>query len=109
MLLPVQAGAFFALGQRFFEQAQVGVSLIGATAAYAQDNNYLKFSGYTQVNAFASYTLAENLTLSLSINNLFDEIGLTEAEEGSVPANGIIRARTINGRNASLGLAYRFW
>jgi len=96
------------LARYFFEQAQVGVSLIGTTAAYAQDNNDLKFSGYTQVNAFASYTLAENLTLSLSINNLFDEIGLTEAEEGSVPANGIIRARTINGRNASLGLAYRF-
>ena len=56
----------------------------------------------------ASYNLAENLTVSLNINNLFDEIGLTEAEEGSVPANGIIRARTINGRNASLGLAYRF-
>ena len=96
------------LARYFFEQAQVGVSLIGTTAAYAQDNNDLKFSGYTQVNAFASYTLAENLTLSLSINNLFDEIGLTEAEEGSVPDNGIIRARTINGRNASLGLAYRF-
>ncbi|SEH56841.1 Outer membrane receptor proteins, mostly Fe transport [Rheinheimera pacifica] len=96
------------LARYFFEQAQFGVSIIGTTAAYAQDNNDLKFSGYTQVNAFASYNLAENLTVSLNINNLFDEIGLTEAEEGSVPANGIIRARTINGRNASLGLAYRF-
>ena len=35
-------------------------------------------------------------------------MSLVQAEEGSVPANGIIRARTINGRNASLGLAYRF-
>ncbi|HEY0924197.1 TonB-dependent receptor domain-containing protein [Rheinheimera pacifica] len=96
------------LARYFFEQAQLGVSIIGTTAAYAQDNNDLKFSGYTQVNAFASYNLAENLTVSLNINNLFDEIGLTEAEEGSVPDNGIIRARTINGRNASLGLAYRF-
>lgn len=96
------------LARYFFEQAQFGVSIIGTTAAYAQDNNDLKFSGYTQVNAFASYNLAENLTVSLNINNLFDEIGLTEAEEGSVPDNGIIRARTINGRNASLGLAYRF-
>lgn len=96
------------LARYFFEQAQLGVSLVGTTAAYAQDNNDLKFSGYTQVNAFASYNLAENLTVSLNINNLFDEIGLTEAEEGSVPDNGIIRARTINGRNASLGLAYRF-
>ena len=96
------------LARYFFDQAQLGLSLIGSTAAYAQDNNDLKFSGYTQVNAFASYNLAENLTVSLNINNLFDEIGLTEAEEGSVPANGIIRARTINGRNASMGLAYRF-
>jgi len=96
------------LARYFFEQAQVGVSVTGSTGAYAQDNNDLKFDGYTQFNAFASYDLVENLTVSLNINNVFDEIGLTESEEGSVPANGIIRARTINGRSVSLGLAYKF-
>ncbi|MDP5205992.1 TonB-dependent receptor, partial [Alishewanella sp. SMS9] len=52
--------------------------------------------------------LAQNLTLSLNVNNLFDTVGITEAEQGSVPANGIITARTINGRTASLGIRYQF-
>ena len=104
-----QADFIYSLIARYtFDQAQLGLSLIGTTAAYAQDNNDLKFSGYTQVNAFASYDLATNLTLSLNVNNLFDTIGITEAEQGSVPANGIITARTINGRTASLGLRYQF-
>jgi hypothetical protein len=39
---------------------------------------------------------------------LFDTVGLTEAEEGSVPANDIIRARSINGRTTSFTLNYQF-
>ena len=104
-----QADMLYSLMARYYlDKAQLGLSIIGTSDAYAQDNNDLKFSGYAQVNAFASYELAENLQLSVSINNLFDEVGLTEAEEGSVPANGIIRARTINGRTASIGLRYQF-
>lgn len=104
-----QADFIYSLLARYtLDKAQVGVSLVGTSAAYAQDNNDLKFSGYTQVNAFANYELAQNLTVSLNINNLFDTIGITEAEQGSVPANGIITARTINGRTASVGLRYQF-
>lgn len=104
-----QADMLYSLMARYYlDKAQLGLSVIGTSDAYAQDNNDLKFSGYAQVNAFASYELAENLQLSFNINNLFDEVGLTEAEEGSVPANGIIRARTINGRTASVGLRYQF-
>ncbi|GAB59132.1 TonB-dependent receptor domain-containing protein [Rheinheimera nanhaiensis] len=104
-----QADVLYSLMARYYlDKAQLGLSVIGTSDAYAQDNNDLKFSGYAQVNAFASYELAENLQLSFNINNLFDEVGLTEAEEGSVPANGIIRARTINGRTASVGLRYQF-
>lgn len=90
------------------DHGQLGVNLIGTTDAYAQDNNDLAFDGYTQVNAFASYYLTDALSLSLNVNNLFDQVGITEAEEGSVPANGIIRARTINGRTSSLTLKYTF-
>lgn len=104
-----QADLLYSLLARYYlEKTQLGLSIIGTSDAYAQDNNDLKFGGYAQVNAFASYNLAQNLDLSLNINNLFDKVGLTEAEEGSVPANGIIRARTINGRTASLGLRYQF-
>ncbi len=104
-----QADMLYSLLARYYlDKAQLGLSVIGSSAAYAQDNNELKFGAYAQVNAFASYNLAENLQLSLNINNLFDEVGITEAEEGSVPATGIIRARAINGRTASLGLRYQF-
>lgn len=104
-----QADLLYSLMARYYlDKAQLGLSVIGTSDAYAQDNNDLKFSGYAQVNVFASYDLAENLQLSVNINNLFDEVGITEAEEGSVPANGIIRARTINGRTASVGLRYQF-
>lgn len=104
-----QADLLYSLMARYYlDKAQLGLSVIGTSDAYAQDNNDLKFSGYAQVNVFTSYDLAENLQLSVNINNLFDEVGITEAEEGSVPANGIIRARTINGRTASVGLRYQF-
>ncbi|MDX1536487.1 TonB-dependent receptor domain-containing protein [Arsukibacterium sp.] len=104
-----QADMIYSLLARYtMDNAQVGISLVGTTDSYAQDNNDLKFSGYTQLNAFANYELAENLTLSLNINNLFDTIGITEAEQGSIPENGIITARTINGRTASVGLRYQF-
>ncbi len=91
-----------------FAQGSAGLSFIGTTDAYAQDNNDLKFDGYTAVNAFANYMLSDNLSVSLNINNIFDTVGITESEEGSVPANGIIRARTINGRTSSLTLRYDF-
>ncbi|WP_194441302.1 TonB-dependent receptor [Pseudoalteromonas sp. A520] len=92
-----------------FDKGAAGLSFIGTTDAYAQDSNDLEFDGYTQVNGFVSYNLSENLSLSLNVNNLFDTVGITEAEEGSVPDNDIIRARTINGRTTSLTLKYSFY
>lgn len=79
----------------------VGANLIGTTSSYAQDNAGLKLPGYRQVNAFASVRPAARLVFSLSVNNLFDVHGFTEAEEGLIPASGIVRARAINGRTIS--------
>lgn len=104
-----QADLVYSLMARYnFNQGSAGMSFTGTTDAYAQDNNDLKFDGYTSVSAFASYMLSDNLSVSVNINNIFDAVGITEAEEGSVPANGIIRARTINGRTSSLTLRYDF-
>lgn len=104
-----QADFIYSLITRYnYEQGSAGLSFIGTTDAYAQDNNDLKFDGYTQVNAFASYFLSESLSVSLNINNLFDTVGLTEAEEGSIPDNDIIRARAINGRTSSVTFKYTF-
>lgn len=104
-----QADLIYSLMARYnYEKGAAGVSFIGTTDAYAQDNNDLQFDGYTQVNGFVNYDLSENLNIALNVNNLFDTVGITEAEEGSVPENNIIRARTINGRTTSVTLKYAF-
>jgi outer membrane receptor protein involved in Fe transport len=104
-----QADFIYSLMGRYnFDKGSVGVNLIGTTESYAQDNNDLSFDGYTQVNAFASYQLTDMLSVALNVNNLFDTVGITEAEEGSVPDNNIIRARTINGRTTSATVKYEF-
>jgi outer membrane receptor protein involved in Fe transport len=87
---------------------RAGVNFIGTTDSYAQDNNDLVMPGYVQTNLFADYELTDGLKVSLNVNNAFDVIGLTESEEGSIPANGIIRARSIPGRTATVSLRYAF-
>jgi outer membrane receptor protein involved in Fe transport len=104
-----QADLVYSIMARYnFDQGSAGLSFIGTTDAYAQDNNDLEFDGYTQVNAFASYMLSDSFSVSLNVNNLFDTTGITESEEGSIPANDIIRARTINGRTSSVTFKYDF-
>lgn len=76
----------------------VGVNAIGTTDSYTQDSNQLKLPGYTQVNAFLAVRPINNVELALNASNLFDVFGYTEAEEGSIPGNGLVRARSIAGR-----------
>lgn len=92
------------------ERYTVGVNFIGTTDAYAQDNNQLVMPGFVQTNLFATYYLTDSLSLGLNVNNLFDKLGLTEVEEGSIVDGGdnIIRARSIAGRSSTLTLRYEF-
>lgn len=92
------------------EHWTLGANLIGTTDAYTQDNNQLKMPGYTQVNLFADYRLAENWVVGLNVNNLFDTFGITEAEEGAIVdgTENIIRARSIPGRTISASVRYEF-
>jgi outer membrane receptor protein involved in Fe transport len=87
---------------------EIGASVIGTTDSYTQDDNDLVMPGYVYVNPYASVQVARGLSLSLAVNNVFDTFGLSESEEGSIPANGVIRARGITGRTASLTLRYSF-
>ncbi len=98
----------YSLGAK--KQHNVGFSLIGTTKSFAQDNNELIMPGYLYVNPFVSFELTEGLSAMLNVNNLFNTIGITEVEEGSITENtdNIVRARSINGRTTSLTLAYRF-
>jgi outer membrane receptor protein involved in Fe transport len=86
----------------------VGANVIGTTSSFAQDDNQLKLPAFTQVNAFLSVRPIDRVQLSVNANNLFDVRGFTESEEGSIPANGIIRARSINGRTISAAVKFEF-
>lgn len=94
--------------QLIFDRVTLGANVIGTTDSYAQDTNQLKMPGFTQVNGFFSIRPAEKVTLTVNANNIFDVIGITEAEEGSIPANGIVRARSITGRTISAAVRFDF-
>lgn len=85
-----------------------GVNAYGTTNSYVQDRNLLKMPGYTVFNGFLQYRPGERMTLSLNANNLFDKAGLVEVNEGSIPANGIVTARTVNPRTVSASVRLGF-
>lgn len=106
-----QAALIFNLAPAYrFGRHAVGLSFIGTTQSYAQDNNELIMPGYTYVNGFVDFNIIDNLFLSLNVNNLFNTIGVTESEEGSIVPNqeNVVRARSITGRSTTASLRYTF-
>ncbi|WP_191858168.1 TonB-dependent receptor [Hanstruepera ponticola] len=92
------------------KQNAVGLSFIGQTKAYAQDTNELVMPGFMIVNGFVNVGITKDLFVNLSANNIFDSIGVTEVEEGSITEgqDNYVRARPLPGRSMSLALQYRF-
>jgi outer membrane receptor protein involved in Fe transport len=86
----------------------VGVNVIGTTSSYAQDSNQLKLPAYTLVNAFVQVRPIENVQLMLNVNNLFNTLALSDSEQASIPASGVILGRAYAGRTASATLRYTF-
>jgi len=86
----------------------VGANIVGTTDSYTQDSNQLKLPGFTQVNAFLSVRPIPRVQLSVNANNVFNQAGFTEAEDATIPANGLVRARSINGRTVSASLRFSF-
>ena len=104
-----QADYFFNITPQYSSDAwTVGLNFVGTDEVYVQDNNDLKFDSYIVTNLFTNYFVNENLTLSLNVNNLFDEEGFTEGEQGSAVAGDLVAVRPINGRTTSLTLRYDF-
>ena len=99
---------YYATPQVDLGRFSIGANMFGNTSSFAQDNNLLKLPGYVTVNAFAQYQATDRVLISLNSNNLFNTLALTEAEEGTIPANGIIRARALNGRTTSLTVRFSF-
>ncbi|NNU16225.1 TonB-dependent receptor [Parvularcula sp. ZS-1/3] len=90
------------------ERWTVGANVFGTDEVFIQDNNDLSFDAYNIVSVYGRFDITENISVSADVNNLFDEEGFTEGEEGSAVAGDFVRIRPINGRNASLTLSYRF-
>ena len=89
-----------------FGPLEIGASVIGTTKSYAQNDNQVELPGFMVVNPFASYALSDKLQVLLSVNNLFDKTGYTEAEgQGNLTNNPLFIARSINGRSAKATLA----
>jgi outer membrane receptor protein involved in Fe transport len=86
----------------------VGANIVGTTDSYTQDSNQLKLPAFAQVNAFLAFRPIERVELGLNATNLFNASGYTEAEEGSIPANGIVRARSIAGRTVLASVRFDF-
>ena len=91
-------------------KADFGLSFIGTTKVYSQNDNKITLPGYVYVNAFASYQIAKGLALSATVSNIFDTLGYTEAEGTSFVDNSTnyMRARPITGRLSKMSLTYSF-
>ena len=88
-----------------------GFSAIGTSSSYAQDDNQLKFNGYVLINPFVSYKFSKLIYMSLNGNNIFNTLGITESEEGSIKdnaTNNIVRARSVTGRTVSATIGFNF-
>lgn len=86
----------------------IGANLTGVTSSYAQDVNKLKMPAYTIVNAFVQYRPFDRVQLSLNASNLFNALALTEITQGSIPASGVVLARTMAGRTVSGAIRFSF-
>ena len=99
-----------ATGAYSFGALRVGTNVVGTSESFAQFDNQLVLPGYVIVNPFATYDVTPDLSVALNVNNVFDTFAVTESEEGSIAPNttNILRARTLNGRTASVTLRYTF-
>jgi outer membrane receptor protein involved in Fe transport len=94
----------------FESKANLGLSFVGQTKSYTQDDNKLVMKGFMIMNLFGEVKIINGLSLNLSVNNLLNTLAFTEAEEGSITAGAVnyIRARPMPGRSISSGLTYKF-
>jgi len=105
-----QADYFFNITPSYTaDNWDIGLNFVGTDEVFVQDNNDLKFDSYVVTNMFVNYYVNDNFSVSLNSNNLFDEEGFTEGEEGSAVSGDLIRVRPINGQTTSLSLRYNFF
>ena len=89
---------------KFSKTNSAGLSFMGQTQAFAQDNNQLVMNGFVLINGFVELGITKGLSLNISGNNLLDTLAITEVEEGSITENTVnyVRARPFPGRSISM-------
>jgi outer membrane receptor protein involved in Fe transport len=79
---------------------------------FANDENSIELPPYTKLDAGIQYVLNENWSAQLNVDNLSNEVGLTEGNPRTdVGAGGIgqlYNARTLVGRSLTLAVRYSF-
>ena len=83
----------------------LGASIVGTSASKDDGPTgalTITLPAYATVNAFASYSVTQSMTLSLGVNNLLNQIGYTESNDGRGAA------RSVNGRTTKATLKYAF-
>ena len=93
------------------KQHSFALSVLGTSKSYAQDDNDLVMPAYAYFNLIGRAGLTKGLSLVLSVNNIFDTVGITEVEgngDGAFGSNRLVRARSISGRSSTLSLQYKF-
>jgi len=88
----------------------LGMSLVGTTKVYSQDDNSVVLPGFAYVNAFANYAITKGLSLRVNVNNLTNTLGFTEMEADPFTNNSVnyMRARPITGRATTMTVTYSF-
>jgi len=91
-------------------KASIGLSFVGVTKVYAQDDNNVVLPGFMYMNAFALYNITKGLDIRLNSNNITNTLGFTEMEGDPFVDNKVnyLRARPITGRATTLTLTYKF-
>ncbi len=94
----------------FNKDLQMGASVIGTGSSFAQDNNELVMAAYFYVNPYITWSPVKNFNIMLQSNNVLNQLGVTESEEGSISENqtNFVRARSIAGRSTAISLRYNF-
>lgn len=92
------------------DSLNLGFNLIGQTDGYGDDSNGVHIPGYAYVNLFAGYRITERLSLSLNVNNAFDEVVVDNVDVGSIASGSSIvtTPRAISGRSSTLQVQFDF-
>jgi outer membrane receptor protein involved in Fe transport len=83
----------------------LGGSIQGTSSSYANNANTFVMPGYVVTNLFVGYSLDKRTNLSVSVNNLFNTLGISEIQD---VAATYFSPRTTTGRAIQASLKYAF-